>query len=296
MTALSGSEIHLRVGLSNVLFFSTVVLREVLFVVLGVGCERGLGVVGFGIRMPRMVLFSFCSGILGLGRMKQEVRFFRQRRQGVASSIAPASCSAQPGRAYEYSIQSRGFKVVCGVDEVGMGSLAGPVVASAVYLPEDFNVNVVGDSKKYTEKRRSVVYEELIVAPGLRYATCAVPASKIDEINIRQAALLAMSQVIDKLVVDFALVDGKYVPEKFTANAESIIKGDEKETCIAVASIIAKVTRDRIMMDLDQQYPHYHFASNKGYGSKKHIDALHTYGPSPEHRRSFSPLSNMLTT
>lgn len=186
---------------------------------------------------------------------------------------------------YEKEYETCGF--VCGIDEVGRGPLAGPVVAGAVILPKDCDILYINDSKKLSEKKREELYDiimEKAVAVGLGYAS----PERIDEINILQATYEAMREAISKLAVspDILLNDAVTIPE-VTIRQVPIIKGDAKSISIGAASIIAKVTRDRLMVEYDKVFPEYGFSSNKGYGSGAHIEALKKYGPTPIHRRSF---------
>ena len=179
------------------------------------------------------------------------------------------------------------YAFICGIDEVGRGPLAGPVVAGAVILPKDCNILYINDSKKLSEKKREELYDvimEQAVATGIGMASPA----RIDEINILQATYKAMQQAISKLSIkpDLLLNDAVTIPD-VEIEQIPIIKGDAKSISIGAASIIAKVTRDRLMVEYDQILPEYGFASNKGYGSAEHIAALKKYGPSPIHRRSF---------
>ena len=188
-------------------------------------------------------------------------------------------------KVYEYKYEDLGY--VCGIDEVGRGPLAGPVVACAVILPKDCPILYLNDSKKLTAKKREELYEvimEQAVAVGLGMAGPA----RIDEINILQATYEAMRQAIGKLSVkpQILLNDAVTIPEVAIPQVP-IIKGDAKSVSIAAASIVAKVTRDRMMEDYDKIMPQYGFASNKGYGSREHIEALKKYGASDIHRRSF---------
>ena len=179
------------------------------------------------------------------------------------------------------------YALICGIDEVGRGPLAGPVVAGAVILPKDCNILYINDSKKLSEKKREELYDvimERAVATGIGMASPA----RIDEINILQATYEAMRQAIAQLSPqpDLLLNDAVTIP-KVTMPQVPIIKGDAKSISIGAASIIAKVTRDRMMVYYDSIYPEYGFASNKGYGSAEHIAALKKYGPTPIHRRTF---------
>lgn len=176
---------------------------------------------------------------------------------------------------------------IAGIDEVGRGPLAGPVVTAAVILPKDCDILYINDSKKLSEKKREMLYDEIMakaVAVGIGYNS----PERIDEINILQATYEAMREAIGKLSVkpDILLNDAVKIPE-VDIKQVPIIKGDAKSISIGAASIVAKVTRDRLMVEYDKVFPQYNFASNKGYGSAAHIAALKEYGPCPIHRRSF---------
>ena len=186
-----------------------------------------------------------------------------------------------------YEREYAAFAHICGIDEVGRGPLAGPVVAGAVILPKDCDILYINDSKKLSEKKREELYEvimEKALAVGLGYST----PERIDEINILQATYEAMREAIGKLSVtpDILLNDAVTIPE-VTVRQVPIVKGDAKSVSIAAASIVAKVTRDRLMREYDEVFPGYDFASNKGYGTRAHIEALIKLGPTPIHRRSF---------
>jgi len=179
------------------------------------------------------------------------------------------------------------YSYICGIDEVGRGPLAGPVVTAAVILPKDCNLLYINDSKKLSEKKREELYEQIMetaVSVGIGYNS----PQRIDEINILQATYEAMREAISKLspTPDLLLNDAVNIPE-VTIKQVPIIKGDAKSISIAAASIIAKVTRDRLMVQYDEVFPEYGFASNKGYGAQMHIDAIKKYGPTPIHRQSF---------
>lgn len=187
----------------------------------------------------------------------------------------------------EYERKYSEYAYICGIDEVGRGPLAGPVVAGAVILPKDCDILYINDSKKLTAAKREKLYDEIMekaVATGIGM----VSPQRIDEINILQATYEAMREAISKLnpSPDILLNDAVTIPE-VTIPQVPIIKGDAKSISIGAASIIAKVTRDRLMVEYDQILPEYGFASNKGYGSAEHIAALKKYGASPIHRRSF---------
>ncbi|WP_202621505.1 ribonuclease HII [Anaerocolumna sedimenticola] len=179
------------------------------------------------------------------------------------------------------------YTYICGIDEVGRGPLAGPVVAAAVILPKDCNILYINDSKQLSEKKREELYD-LIMEQAVAVGVGSVPPSKIDEINILQATYEAMRQAVANLSVkpEILLNDAVTIPE-VAIKQVPIIKGDAKSISIAAASIIAKVTRDRLMVAYDSIFPQYDFASNKGYGSKEHIEVLKRLGPAPIHRLSF---------
>lgn len=190
-------------------------------------------------------------------------------------------------RMKEYERKYEKCRYICGIDEVGRGPLAGPVVAAAVILPKDVDIYYLNDSKQLSEKKREALYAEIMekaIAVGIGFADETV----IDDINILQADYVAMRIAISKLKVvpDILLNDAVTIPE-ITIPQEPIIKGDAKSVSIAAASIVAKVTRDRFMVEMDKEYPGYGFASNKGYGSAAHIAAIKEMGPCKIHRRSF---------
>ena len=188
-------------------------------------------------------------------------------------------------REFEREYEHLGY--ICGIDEVGRGPFAGPVVAGAVILPPDCEILYVNDSKQLSEKMREQLYDEIMekaVSVAVGYAS----PQRIDEINILQATYEAMREAVSKLAVtpQILLNDAVTIPQ-LTITQVPIIKGDAKSISIAAASIVAKVTRDRLMREYDKIMPEYGFASNKGYGSKEHIEAIKKYGPTPIHRRSF---------
>lgn len=186
-----------------------------------------------------------------------------------------------------YEREYSDYAYICGIDEVGRGPLAGPVVAGAVILPKDCSILYINDSKQLSEKKREELYDiimEQAVACAVGYAT----PERIDEINILQATYEAMREAISRLspAPDILLNDAVTIPG-ISIRQVPIIKGDAKSISIGAASIIAKVTRDRLMVEYDKVFPEYDFAGNKGYGSQAHIEALKKYGPTPIHRRSF---------
>lgn len=224
------------------------------------------------------------------------IDFYAQdKRKGVQTAVAQARKQMEAlekekqrieaMKSFEHQYEHLGY--VCGIDEVGRGPFAGPVVAGAVILPKDCDILYINDSKKLSEKKREELYEEIMekaVAVQVGYASPA----RIDEINILQATYEAMREAVSKLPVtpQILLNDAVTIPG-ITIPQVPIIKGDAKSVSIAAASIIAKVTRDRLMREYDKIMPEYGFASNKGYGSREHIEALRTYGATPIHRKSF---------
>lgn len=189
--------------------------------------------------------------------------------------------------AYEFAAFSDGYKLVCGIDEAGRGPLAGPVCAAAVILPPDCRIEGLNDSKKLTDKRRRELYD-VIVENAVAYGIAFASHQEIDEINILQATFLAMRRAMDQLRVrpDIALIDGNRETD-FGLPVHTIVKGDSLSANIAAASILAKVTRDRFMLEMDEKYPQYGFATHKGYGTRAHYAALREFGPCPIHRRTF---------
>ena len=191
----------------------------------------------------------------------------------------------------DYSIENeyreKGFNIICGVDEAGRGPLAGPVYAAAVILPSDCVIEGLNDSKKLTEKKREALFDE-IKEKALAYGIASADEKEIDEINILNATFLAMKRAIASLSVkpDLALIDGNQKPHTDIEEV-TVIKGDAKSMSIAAASVLAKVSRDRFMLDMAEKYPQYEFARHKGYGTKLHYEALREYGPCEIHRPSF---------
>ena len=189
--------------------------------------------------------------------------------------------------AYEREAFADGVKLVCGVDEAGRGPLAGPVCAAAVILPPELVIPGLNDSKKLTDKKRRELYD-VITAEAVSYGIAFASEKEIDEINILQATFLAMARAMEKLTPqpEFALIDGNRAKD-FGLPVRTIVKGDSLSASIAAASILAKVTRDRLMEQYDEAYPQYGFAVHKGYGTKRHYEALREFGPSPIHRMTF---------
>ena len=189
---------------------------------------------------------------------------------------------------FETMLREKGCMAVCGIDEAGCGPLAGPVYAAAVILDPRDPIEGVDDSKKLSEKKREALYDQ-ITRRARAWAVASASAEEIDQINILQARLLAMRRAVERLntVPDYALVDGNRDPAIPDIPTLLIVRGDGKSASIGAASILAKVTRDRRMLELDAQYPQYQFARHKGYPTKLHVEKLLEYGPCPEHRQSF---------
>ena len=187
---------------------------------------------------------------------------------------------------YENQAIAKGYRAVCGVDE-GRGPLAGPVCAAAVILPENTVIEGVNDSKKLSEKKREALFD-VIRERSVSYSVAFASVEEIEEMNILNATMLAMKRAVEGLSVkaDFAMIDGNRLP-KLDIDSEFIIKGDAKSMSIACASVLAKVSRDRLLYKYAEEYPEYLFDKHKGYGTKAHVEAIKKYGPCPYHRLSF---------
>lgn len=196
---------------------------------------------------------------------------------------------------YENELYDKGVNYIGGVDEVGRGPLIGPVVASCVVLPKDFVLEGLTDSKKLSEKKRDKFYD-YIIEHALAYGIGVVSPEEIDEINIyeasRKAMLIAISKVREQINLEHVLIDA--MPINIDIPTTSIIKGDAKSISIAAASVVAKVTRDKMMYELDEKYPMYGFASHKGYPTKKHIEAIHKYGLIEGYRKTYGPVKEVI--
>lgn len=194
---------------------------------------------------------------------------------------------------YERELREKGLTLIAGVDEVGRGPLVGPVVAACCILPEEFHLDGLTDSKKLSEKKRDYFFEE-IKKQAIAYGIGIINEKKIDEVNIYEATKLAMKEAINNMDVkpEHILIDA--MPLELDIPTTSIIKGDLKSITISAASVLAKVTRDRMLVELDEKYPMYDFKSNKGYPTKKHLAAIAEYGIIDEHRRSYGPVKNYL--
>ncbi len=193
-----------------------------------------------------------------------------------------------PDYSYEKAAIEQGFKVVCGVDEAGRGPLAGPVCAAAVILPLGVEIEGLDDSKKLSEKKREALFDE-IISKALAYGIAFSDVEEIEEVNILGATYIAMCRAVEKLTVkpDYVLIDGNRYPPMLNVKGETVIKGDSKSMSVAAASILAKVTRDRLMTEFAKEYPEYEFEKHKGYGTKVHIEAIKKYGVTKIHRPSF---------
>lgn len=196
---------------------------------------------------------------------------------------------------YERELRDNNIEYIAGVDEVGRGPLVGPVVAACVVLPEEFNLDGLTDSKKLSEKKRDFYFEE-VKRQALGYGIGIIDEKKIDEVNIYEATKLAMKEAIEECKktckIEHVLIDA--MPLELDVPTTSIIKGDLKSITISAASVIAKVTRDRMLDELHEKFPMYDFKKNKGYPTKKHLEAIEEYGIIDEHRRSYGPVKNYL--
>ena len=186
----------------------------------------------------------------------------------------------------EKELLAQGYTAICGVDEAGRGPLCGPVCTAACILPADVDIPGLNDSKKLTEKKREALFD-IIKEKAIAYSVAYATVEEINELNILEATLLAMRRAIDGLQVkaDFALIDGN-ICRDFQVEARSVIHGDAISPSIAAASVLAKVSRDRVCLELDREYPQYGIAAHKGYGTKAHMDALRKYGPAKDYFRN----------
>jgi len=212
----------------------------------------------------------------------------------VIDSLHSFTLPPAPDFSVEEKLLSQGKSRIAGVDEAGRGPLAGPVTAAAVILDPNNIPYGLHDSKQLTHKKREIVFEAILKTSHV--AWCSLDAKTIDRINIRQASLRAMEISVAHLpvVADHAMIDGRDVPEKLKPMGNALIKGDARSLSIAAASIVAKVVRDRMMVEVDHLFPQYGFAGHKGYGSKKHREAILELGPCAIHRKSFSPIRQLL--
>jgi ribonuclease HII len=199
-----------------------------------------------------------------------------------------------PDFSFETEAADQGYTAIAGVDEVGRGPLCGPVTAAAVILDPDRIPDGLRDSKKLTDRKRRLLFTQIMDTAMVGVAHASV--AEIDEINILQASHLAMVRAIGNLPkpADFALIDGNRAPKNLIIPSTCVVKGDDRSLSIAAASIVAKITRDDLMLELDAQYPGYGWAKNAGYPTKEHLVALKSLGITPHHRRSFKPVHNIL--
>lgn len=195
---------------------------------------------------------------------------------------------------YNESKLLKKFKIIAGADEAGRGPLAGPVVAAAVILDHSRPICGLNDSKKLSAAKRELLFDQ-IIDNALDYKIEIISVEVIDQINILQASLLAMEKAVNNLTClpDLCLIDGNFLPNNLNCPAEAIIKGDAKMASIAAASILAKVTRDKIMIELHEKYPEYNFAQNKGYPTKRHLEAINKFGILECHRKSYKPIQQL---
>ena len=203
-------------------------------------------------------------------------------------------CPGMPDFSLEHALHARGLASIAGVDEAGRGPLAGPVAAAAVILPGDFSCPGLDDSKKLSARKRETLYQILTTNPRVIWSVALASAAEIDTLNILRATHLAMRRAVAGLAVtpDHCLIDGLPV-RGFPWPHDGIVKGDGLSLSIAAASIIAKVTRDRLLCTIDAEFPQYGFAKHQGYGTKQHLEALRNHGPCCHHRRSFEPVAQL---
>ncbi len=204
------------------------------------------------------------------------------------TTVAEKQPNQGPDYEFEHAAYRSGFQTVCGIDEAGRGPLAGPVFAAAVVLPVDCDIPGLNDSKKLTEKKREALFD-VILEKAEAYSVASASEQEIDELNILNATFLAMNRAVDGLPVrpDIALIDGNKKPGLSGVTEETVVKGDARSMSIAAASILAKVSRDRYMLELAKLYPQYQFEKHKGYGTQLHYELIGEYGVSEVHRTSF---------
>lgn len=195
---------------------------------------------------------------------------------------------------YERKLYEQGYELICGCDEAGRGPLVGPVVAGAVILPKNYHLEGLTDSKKLSEKKREVYFEQ-IKEDAIAYGIGIVDAKTIDEINIYEASRLAMKKAMENMKVkpEYVLTDAMPIND-YSVPVEAIIHGDGLSITIAAASVLAKVTRDHIMYELDQKYPQYEFKKHKGYPTKRHLELLRLYGPTEDYRFTYRPVHDLI--
>lgn len=193
-----------------------------------------------------------------------------------------------PDYLYEKQFSEQGYNLICGVDEAGRGPLAGPVFAAAVILPIDCEIEGLNDSKKLSEKKRELLFD-VIKEKAIAYSIASASVDEIEEVNILKATFLAMNRAISGLNIksDFAIIDGNRVPDNIAVECATLVKGDSKSMSVAAASILAKVARDRLLLEYDEKFPEYNFKKHKGYGTKEHYEAIAKHGICEVHRKSF---------
>lgn len=193
-----------------------------------------------------------------------------------------------PDYIFEKQFREQGYNLICGVDEAGRGPLAGPVFAAAVILPIDCEIEGLNDSKKLSEKKRELLFD-VIKEKAIAYSIASASVDEIEEVNILKATFLAMNRAISGLNIksDFAIIDGNRIPDNIAVECATLVKGDSKSMSVAAASILAKVARDRLLLEYDEKYPQYNFKKHKGYGTKEHYEAIALHGICDVHRKSF---------
>lgn len=225
----------------------------------------------------------------------QQTQTSNRIKDELSSGIDPLELlRLQAMTTFERDARQQGFSTIAGVDEAGRGPLAGPVVAAACIIPDGLYIAGVNDSKKLSPKQRATLFEQLTNHPDIIFGIGIIDAQTIDKVNIYQATILAMQRALDALALrpDMLLVDG--MPLSYQGlPSQKIIKGDSKSQSIAAASIIAKETRDALMLDYDRQWPQYGFAKHKGYGTAFHMDAINEWGPCAIHRATFEPIKSL---
>jgi len=224
--------------------------------------------------------------------MPREVARPRQVRTAGGAASSAGECDLL---SFERGAREAGALRIAGLDEAGRGPLAGPVIAAAVVMPEGLLVPGVTDSKQLTETRRETLHDEIIAA-ALAYGIGTIDERTIEKVNIREASILAMERALAAIAPppDHLLIDGNFTLPRVPISQQPIIKGDCLSHSIAAASILAKVTRDRLMRELHDRYPQYNFRKHKGYGTREHIELLRLHGPCEAHRRTFQPIADML--
>jgi ribonuclease HII len=197
---------------------------------------------------------------------------------------------------HEKRLRLEGYKAIAGIDEAGRGPLAGPVVAAACIIPENVQLANLNDSKQLNAEERAALFELIVSTEGVRFGIGIVEIETIDQINILQATFIAMRKAVENLpsLPDYLLIDGSQIPSFPNISSQALVKGDSLSVSIAAASILAKVTRDRLMEELDSKWPQYGFKQHKGYATASHIAAIEKWGPCPIHRKSFEPIKSIL--